>query len=234
MLHWSQEASTGWTRNSWGGSMAKRGRAFPVRSWLGRRRRIGGDRRPESTIRARRPAKAPRRRARALAVRVDAGPGRSYIAPRSAPPPIKELDPTDAGSVTASEFAFLALGATLGLVTGAALIEVLRGRSHAPHEVRVTVTADAIPRRRAVDAVRRRLRRGRQPARPRRPGRPPDPGAADARLRAGSSNGCSLRSAAGDPALGPVARDRRDLDASASAASSTAPNDGPGVGIPVG
>jgi hypothetical protein len=24
MLHWSQEASTGWTRNSWGGSMAKR------------------------------------------------------------------------------------------------------------------------------------------------------------------------------------------------------------------
>ena len=32
MLHWSQEASTGWTRNSWGGSMAKRGRAFRVRS----------------------------------------------------------------------------------------------------------------------------------------------------------------------------------------------------------
>ena len=34
------------------------GSCLSVRSWLGRRRRIGGDRRPEFTIRARRPAKA--------------------------------------------------------------------------------------------------------------------------------------------------------------------------------
>ncbi len=50
----------------------------------------------------------------------------------------------------ASELAFLALGAILGLVTGAALVEVFRGRSHARHVVRVTVTADAVPRRRAA------------------------------------------------------------------------------------
>jgi hypothetical protein len=51
--------------------------------------------------------------------------------------------------VTANEVAFLALGATLGLAAGAALIEGFRRRTHAPHVVRVTITADAIPRRRS-------------------------------------------------------------------------------------
>jgi hypothetical protein len=49
--------------------------------------------------------------------------------------------------VTASEFAFLALGLVLGVASGAALSMVLRARPPAPREVRVTVETDAIPRR---------------------------------------------------------------------------------------
>jgi len=49
--------------------------------------------------------------------------------------------------VTASEFSFLALGLILGLVTGAALVELVRARPPAAHEVRLTVAHDAIPRR---------------------------------------------------------------------------------------
>jgi hypothetical protein len=52
--------------------------------------------------------------------------------------------------VTASEFAFLAMGLVLGVAAGAALIEVVRARPAATREVRVTMTADAIPRRRAA------------------------------------------------------------------------------------
>jgi hypothetical protein len=46
--------------------------------------------------------------------------------------------------LSASEFAFLALGLVLGLATGAALIEVLRSRPPAAREVRVTVAPNAI------------------------------------------------------------------------------------------
>jgi hypothetical protein len=49
--------------------------------------------------------------------------------------------------VSASEFAFLALGLVLGVATGAALIEVLRARPPAPRLVRVTVGPDSVPRR---------------------------------------------------------------------------------------
>jgi hypothetical protein len=49
--------------------------------------------------------------------------------------------------VTASEFAFLALGLLLGIATGAALIEVLRARPPSTREVRVTVAPNSIPRR---------------------------------------------------------------------------------------
>ncbi len=49
--------------------------------------------------------------------------------------------------MTASEFTFLAMGLALGVVAGAALVEVLRARPPAPREVRVTVATDAIPRR---------------------------------------------------------------------------------------
>jgi len=51
--------------------------------------------------------------------------------------------------VTASEFSFLALGLVLGLVSGAALIEFLRARPAANSQVRVTVSPDSVPRRRA-------------------------------------------------------------------------------------
>jgi hypothetical protein len=49
--------------------------------------------------------------------------------------------------VSASEFAFLALGLVLGVATGAALIEVLRAHPPAPRLVRVTVGPDSVPRR---------------------------------------------------------------------------------------
>jgi hypothetical protein len=52
--------------------------------------------------------------------------------------------------VTASEFAFMALGLVLGVVCGAALIEVLRARPSARREVRVTVAPNSIARRRST------------------------------------------------------------------------------------
>jgi hypothetical protein len=52
--------------------------------------------------------------------------------------------------VTGSEIAFLAMGLVLGIVAGAALIATLRSRFVSPHEVRVTVAPDAVPRRRAA------------------------------------------------------------------------------------
>ena len=136
--------------------------------------------------------------------------------------------------MTANEVAFLALGATLGLVTGAALIEVFRGRSHAPHVVRVTVTADAIPRRRAStlsdDAF---AAADNQPARG---------GPADRRIQelpmpvSGPDRRTAVRYGPPltIPRSGPLPETGVSWTTSASAASSTAPNDGPGVGIPVG
>jgi len=55
--------------------------------------------------------------------------------------------------VTASEFAFLALGLILGVASGAALVELLRSRPPAPREIRLTVTPDSVPRRAATLAV---------------------------------------------------------------------------------
>jgi hypothetical protein len=52
--------------------------------------------------------------------------------------------------VTASEFAFLALGLALGAASGAALLEVLRSRPPSRREVRVTVAPNSIPRRSAT------------------------------------------------------------------------------------
>ncbi len=52
--------------------------------------------------------------------------------------------------MTASEFAFLALGLILGVASGAALSIVVRARPPAPREVRVTMAHDAIPRRMAT------------------------------------------------------------------------------------
>jgi hypothetical protein len=52
--------------------------------------------------------------------------------------------------LTASEFAFLALGLVLGVASGAALVEVVRSRPPAPREVRVTVAPNSVPRRRST------------------------------------------------------------------------------------
>ncbi len=52
--------------------------------------------------------------------------------------------------MTASEFAFLALGLVLGVASGAALSIVIRARPPAPREIRVTVSPDAVPRRPAA------------------------------------------------------------------------------------
>ena len=52
--------------------------------------------------------------------------------------------------MTASEFAFLALGLVLGVASGAALIEVLRARPPVAREVRVTVAPNAIHARLAA------------------------------------------------------------------------------------
>jgi hypothetical protein len=48
--------------------------------------------------------------------------------------------------VTPSEFAFLALGLALGIATGAAIVVVLGSRPPT-HDIRLTVTRDAVPRR---------------------------------------------------------------------------------------
>ncbi len=55
--------------------------------------------------------------------------------------------------MSASEFAFLAIGLLLGVASGAALIEVIRARPPAPREVRVTMAADSVPKRPATLAV---------------------------------------------------------------------------------
>ncbi|MFL5775339.1 MAG: hypothetical protein ACJ76W_03605 [Chloroflexota bacterium] len=49
--------------------------------------------------------------------------------------------------MSASEFAFLALGLLLGAASGAALVEVLRARPPTRPEIRVTVAPNSIPRR---------------------------------------------------------------------------------------
>jgi hypothetical protein len=95
----------------------------------------------------------------------DAAPARSYIARSDGAPDAKEPKPRDAGSVTASEFSFLALGLILGVVSGAALVEFVRARPRSPHEVRVTVSHDAIPRRASTLADDAFISIGPEPAR---------------------------------------------------------------------
>ena len=175
MLHWSQEASTGWTRNSWGCSMAKRA-CLSLVTGLGRERRIGTGRRTESTIRPRSMHDAASRCARA-------GPHGSSTQPagraclrltratlaatlaRVGVPGGGGARTRDRDSVTASEFSFLALGLVLGLVTGAALVELFRARPPSSHEVRLTVAHDAIPRRSATLADDAFVAAGPEPAR---------------------------------------------------------------------
>jgi hypothetical protein len=53
-------------------------------------------------------------------------------------------------TVTASEFAFLAIGLVLGIATGAALVDLARGRPSNSREVRVTVAPGSVPARRSA------------------------------------------------------------------------------------
>ena len=86
--------------------------------------------------------------------------------------------------MTASEFSFLALGLVLGLVTGAALVELVRARPPAPREVRLTVSHDAIPRRAATLADDAFISVGPEPAR----GGPADRRLVGAEMPAGSGD----------------------------------------------
>ena len=97
--------------------------------------------------------------------RLTAAPPRSYAAASDGASNAKEHEPRDAGSVTASEFSFLALGLVLGVVSGAALVELVRARPPATHEVRLTVTHDAIPRRASTLADDAFVSVGPEPAR---------------------------------------------------------------------
>jgi hypothetical protein len=72
--------------------------------------------------------------------------------------------------VSASEFAFLALGLVLGVIVGAAVVVFLRSRTPSP-EVRLTVTPDSVPRRRATTLAEDAFEANAAPAR----GGPADP-----------------------------------------------------------
>ncbi len=121
--------------------------------------------------------------------------------------------------MTASEFSFLALGLILGLVTGAALVELFRARPPAPHEVRLTVSHDAIPRRPSTLADDAFISVGPEPARG---------GPADRRL-------------ASAPAASAVAESRTDVRydwpsrplARPSMKGAIPIGPGPGVAVPV-
>jgi len=62
--------------------------------------------------------------------------------------------------VTASEFAFLALGLVLGVASGAALVEVLRARPPAAREIRITVAPNSIHARRSTTLAEDRVASG--------------------------------------------------------------------------
>jgi hypothetical protein len=87
------------------------------------------------------------------------------LAPRDDGERATEHEPEDAAGVTASEFSFLALGLVLGLISGAAIIEVVRARPAAPREVRLTVSHDAIRRRSSTLADEAFSAAGPEPAR---------------------------------------------------------------------
>ena len=62
--------------------------------------------------------------------------------------------------MTASEFAFLALGLVLGVASGAALVEVLRARPPAAREIRITVAPNSIHARRSTTLAEDRVANG--------------------------------------------------------------------------
>ena len=103
--------------------------------------------------------------------------------------------------MTASEFSFLALGLVLGVVSGAAIVELVRARPRVAPEVKVTVTHDAIPRRVSTLADDAFTGARPEPAR----GGPADRRSSDALMPAGSAERrTTVRFAAASPAMGTV------------------------------
>jgi hypothetical protein len=102
--------------------------------------------------------------------------------------------------MTASEFSFLALGLVLGLVVGAALVELVRARPSSPRRVTLTVSHDAIPRRSATLADDAFITVGPEPAR----GGPADRRLIGTEMPAGTfERRTSVRYGAGRPVLAP-------------------------------
>lgn len=102
--------------------------------------------------------------------------------------------------MTAGEFSFLGLGIVLGLLTGAALVELLRARPASAHEVRLTVSRDAIPRRPSTLADDAFIAVGPEPAR----GGPADRRLIGTPMPAGTSDRRThVRFAPEDPMLRP-------------------------------
>lgn len=85
--------------------------------------------------------------------------------------------------MTASEFAFLAMGLILGLAAGAALVEVVRARPPTAREVRITMSTDAVPRRSSTLAGQGHLPSPTEPAR----GGPADRRDSEAMVPAGTA-----------------------------------------------
>ena len=148
--------------------MAKRGRAFP---WFGVGSEAGGEQATVGTDgrgiyhpRLRSPAKGPAVPAAEAPTRVDGQcASQDYAAGKVRRRP-QGVRPDDAGSVTASEFAFLALGAVLGLVSRRRPRRGLRGRSpHASGPRHRAGRCHPAPSR--GHAFRRRLRHGDRPSR---------------------------------------------------------------------
>lgn len=67
--------------------------------------------------------------------------------------------------MTPSEFSLLTIGLVLGLLIGAAIVQLIRARPPAPREVRLTVSHDAIPRRASTLADDAFVSVGPEPAR---------------------------------------------------------------------
>ena len=228
MLHWSQEASTGWTRNSWGCSMAKRACLSLVDRTRARtgdrpeRRRVGIYHRTRPHVHATTPPSARctwtasrgsgRAAAATASARVDARHRSQLRWPDDGAPDAKEHEPRDAGSVTRERIQFP--GARSRPRGG---LRRRPGRAHPcsaalPAEVRVTVAHDAIPRR-ATDPGRRRLRRGRPGTGARRARRPAPGRRRDAGRRRRSSNDRSVRRADGRrPSIAARSRSARPGD----------------------
>src|SRR4051794_22544585 len=160
MLHWSQEASTGWTRNSWGASVTTR--ADVPLSRISGGDRSQGERNTGGCRAAGRlgiyQGKASRAGARMHATPAASTPRPSAVGPRglrraavAATLARREHRSPARGrprrDVSATEFAFLAFGLVLGVGAGIALAMVIRSRPSS-RQVRLTIAPGSVAVRR--------------------------------------------------------------------------------------